>query len=142
MTDCAVVLVSGGLDSANCLAIALDQSYDCFALSFDYGQRSVSELAAAKRVIESQVVIEHRIVSLGLDELGGSALTDRNLAVPECWTEGIPGTYVPARNTVFLAYSLACAEVINASAIYIGVNSRIFQVILTVGQPTSMRSRA
>ena len=123
MTDRAVALVSGGLDSATCMAIALDQSYDCFALSFDYRQRSVSELAAAKRVVESQGVIEHRVVSLGLDALGGSALTDKNLAVPEGGAEGIPVTYVPARNTVFLAFALAWAEVTDASAIYIGVNS-------------------
>ena len=100
MTDRAVV--PGGLDSATCLAIALDQGYDCFAVSFDYGQRSVSELSAAKRVVESQGVIEHGIVSLILDELGGLALTNENLAVPECETQGIPVTYVPARNTVFL----------------------------------------
>ena len=123
MADRAVVLVSGGLDSATCLAIARARGYDCFALSFDYGQRSVSELAAAKRVVESQGSIEHRIVSLGLDALGGSALTDKNLAVPKDRTEGIPVTYVPARNTVFLAYALAWAEVIDACAIYIGVNA-------------------
>ena len=123
MADRAVVLVSGGLDSATCLAIARARGYDCFALSFDYGQRSVSELAAAKRVVESQGSIEHRIVSLGLDALGGSALTDKSLAVPEAGTEGIPVTYVPARNTVFLAYALAWAEVIDASAIFIGVNA-------------------
>ena len=92
MTDRAVVLVSGGLDSATCLAIALDQGYDCFALSFDYGQRSVSELAAAKRMVESQGVIEHRIVSLSLDELDGLALTDKNLAVLECGTQRMPDT--------------------------------------------------
>ena len=123
MADRAVVLVSGGLDSATCLAIARARGYDCFALSFDYGQRSVSELAAAKRVVESQGTIEHRVVSLGLGALGGSALTDKNLAVPKDRTEGIPVTYVPARNTVFLAYALAWAEVIDASAIYIGVNA-------------------
>ena len=123
MADRAVVLVSGGLDSATCLAIARARGYDCFALSFDYGQRSVSELAAAKRVVESQGAIEHRVVSLGLGALGGSALTDKNLAVPKDRTEGIPVTYVPARNTVFLAYALAWAEVIDAIAIYIGVNA-------------------
>lgn len=123
MADRAVVLVSGGLDSATCLAIARARGYDCFALSFDYGQRSVSELAAAKRVVESQGTIEHRVVSLGLGALGGSALTDKNLAVPKDRTEGIPVTYVPARNTVFLAYALAWAEVIDAIAIYIGVNA-------------------
>ena len=90
MTDRAVV--SGGLDSATCLAIALDQGYDCFALSFDYGQRSVSELAAATRVVDSQGVFENRIVNLGLDEFGGSALTDKNLAVLECGTQRMPDT--------------------------------------------------
>lgn len=88
----AVVLVSGGLDSTTCLAIARARGYDFLALGFDYGQRSVSELAAEKRVVESQGSIEHRIVSLGLDALGGSALTDKNLAVPEDGTEGIPVT--------------------------------------------------
>ena len=102
-------LVSGDLDSATCLVIAFGQGYDCFALSFDYGQRSVSEFAVAKRVVESQGVIEHRILSLGLDELGGSALTGKNLVVPECGTEGIPVAFVAARNTVFLSYALAWA---------------------------------
>ena len=105
MTDRAVVLVSGGLDSAICLAIACDQGYACFALSFEYGQRSVSEFAVAKRVVETQGVIEQRIVSLGLDGLGGSALTGKNLMVPECGTEGIPVAFVTARNTVFLSYA-------------------------------------
>ena len=109
MTDRALVLVSGGLDSVTCLAIALDQGYDCFAPSFDYGQRSVSELAVAKREAESQGVIEYRIVSLGLDELGRSALTGKNLVVPECGTEGIPVAFVAARNNVFLSYALAWA---------------------------------
>ncbi len=101
--------MSGGLDSATCLARAFDQGYDCFALSFDYGQRSVSELAVAKREAESQGVIEYRIVSLGLDELGRSALTGKNLVVPECGTEGIPVAFVAARNNVFLSYALAWA---------------------------------
>ena len=104
-----MVLVSGDSDSATCLAVALDQGYDRFALSFDYVQRSVSELAVAKRVVESQWVIEHRIFSLGLDELGGSALTCKNLVVPECGTEVIPVAFMTARNTVFLSYALAWA---------------------------------
>ena len=123
MTDRAVVLVSGGLDSATCLTTALDQGYDCFALSFDYGQRSVSELAVAKCMVESQRVIERRIVSLGLDELGGSALTGKNLAVPEFGTQSIPVAFLTARNTVFLSYALAWAQVIDASVIYFGINS-------------------
>ena len=109
MTDRAVVLVSGGLDSATCLAIARDQGYACFALSFEYGQRSVSEFAVVKSVVETQGVIEQSIVSPGLDELGGSALTGKNLMVPECGTKGITVAFVTARNTVFLSYALAWA---------------------------------
>lgn len=119
----AIVLVSGGLDSATCLAIAADQGYQCFALSFDYGQRSVSELNAAKRVATANAVSDHKIIHLGMDALGGSALTDTDIAVPEQASEGIPVTYVPARNTVFLAYGLAWAEVLDADALFIGVNS-------------------
>lgn len=119
----AIVLVSGGLDSATCLAIARDRAYDCYALSFDYGQRSVSELNAAKRVAEVFAVEDHKVLGLGMDALGGSALTDAGIDVPEEETEGIPVTYVPARNTVFLAYALAWAEVLDADAIFIGVNS-------------------
>lgn len=123
MSEKAIVLVSGGLDSATCLALAKDRGYDCCALSFDYGQRSNSELAAANRVVEAMEVADHRVVKLGLDAIGGSALTDRALDVPEEASEGIPITYVPARNTVFLAYGLALAEAIDASSIFIGVNS-------------------
>lgn len=119
----AIVLVSGGLDSATCLAIARDRGYDCYGLSFDYGQRSVSELNAAKSVAKALGAVDHKIISLGMDALGGSALTDTEIAVPEQQSEGIPVTYVPARNTVFLAYALAWAEVLDADAIFIGVNS-------------------
>jgi 7-cyano-7-deazaguanine synthase len=122
MTSKAIVLVSGGLDSATCLALASQQGYACYALSFDYGQRSRSELNAARRVAEAAGVKDHKLVSLGLDALGGSALTDTSIAVPEGGTEGIPVTYVPARNTVFLSYGLAWAEVLDADALFIGVN--------------------
>ena len=119
----AVVLVSGGLDSATCLAYAIKQGYVCYALSFDYGQRSKSELVAAQRVVRAADVREHKIVELKLGELGGSALTDAAIDVPVQGSEGIPVTYVPARNTVFLSYALAWAEVLEAEAIFIGVNA-------------------
>ena len=119
----AVVLVSGGIDSATCLAIARSQSYACYALSFNYGQRSTSELDGAKRVARAAQVESHKIISVNIGELGGSALTDDSIEVPEKETSGIPVTYVPARNIIFLSYALAWAEVIEASAIYIGVNA-------------------
>jgi 7-cyano-7-deazaguanine synthase len=119
----AVVLVSGGLDSATCLAIARDRDFECYALSFDYGQRSSSELIAARLVAASGNVLEHKLIELNMAAIGGSALTDRNISVPEQESEGIPVTYVPARNTVFLSYALAWAEVLNAEAIFIGVNA-------------------
>ena len=119
----AVVLVSGGLDSATCLAIARANNYDCLALSFDYGQRSQSELLAAKAVVTAAGIKQHKVISLDIGSLGGSALTDDAIAVPESASEGIPVTYVPARNTVFLSYALAWAEVVDARAIYIGVNA-------------------
>jgi 7-cyano-7-deazaguanine synthase len=123
MSEKAIVLVSGGLDSATCLALAKDAGYVCCALSFHYGQRSSSELAAAARIASAMQVADHRVVKLGLDAIGGSALTDTAFDVPEQESEGIPITYVPARNTVFLAYGLALAESIDAAAIFIGVNS-------------------
>ena len=123
MTMKAIVLVSGGLDSATCLAIAKDRSYECYALSFNYGQRSKSELNAAANVSSSMGVTDHKVIGLGMDELGGSALIDDSIPVPEKETSGIPVTYVPARNTVFLSYGLAWAEVLDADAIFIGVNS-------------------
>ncbi|MEX2131033.1 MAG: 7-cyano-7-deazaguanine synthase QueC [Pseudohongiellaceae bacterium] len=119
----AVVLVSGGLDSATCLAIAQSRGYACYALSFDYGQRSLSELDAARRLVNVCNASEHRVIKLDLGSLGGSALTDSSIAVPLQESRGIPVTYVPARNTVFLAYALAWSEVIRANAIYIGVNA-------------------
>lgn len=119
----AIVLVSGGLDSATCLAIAQAEGYACYALSFDYGQRSVSELAAAARLTETAGVAAHKTLPIDMGAIGGSALTDRSIAVPEQETQGIPVTYVPARNTVFLSYALAWAEVVAAEAIFIGVNA-------------------
>ncbi len=119
----AVVLLSGGLDSATALAVARDQGYLCHALSFDYGQRHAAELEAAKRVARHLGVEEHRVLRLGLEEIGGSALTDRAIEVPETPQEGIPVTYVPARNTVFLALALGWAEVLGAREIFIGVNA-------------------
>ena len=122
-TQKAVVLVSGGLDSATTLAIAQQAGYDCHAISFDYGQRHRCELEAARQVVERAGVHVHKTVVLNLNEIGGSALTDTGIAVPKTATEGIPITYVPARNTVFLALALGWAEVIEAHAIFIGVNA-------------------
>ena len=119
----AVVLLSGGLDSATVLAIARDRGYACYALSMDYGQRHNSELDAALRVAISQQVTEHRVMPIALDMFGGSALTDDQIAVPIDGSEGIPVTYVPARNTVFLSLALAWAEVLGARDIFIGVNA-------------------
>lgn len=119
----AVVLVSGGLDSATCLAIAQQHGYDCHAVSFDYGQRSASELLAARKVVDIAGVREHKVITLEMGQLGGSALTDVDIAMPEEEADGIPVTYVPARNTVFLSYALAWAEVLTARAIFIGVNA-------------------
>jgi len=119
----AIVLVSGGLDSATCLAIAVDRGFDCYALSFDYGQRSASELDAARRAAASAKVVDHKIIDINMGTIGGSALTDTDISVPEQESEGIPVTYVPARNTIFLSYALAWAEVIDAEAIFIGVNA-------------------
>jgi 7-cyano-7-deazaguanine synthase len=119
----AVILLSGGLDSATVLAIAREAGYACHALSLDYGQRHNAELAAAARVAASLGVVEHRVIRLGLGDIGGSALTDDSIAVPENPTEGIPVTYVPARNTVMLALALAWAEVLGARDIFIGVNA-------------------
>lgn len=122
-TPRAIVLVSGGLDSATCLALARQRGFACYALSFDYGQRSRSELDAALRIAAAAQVIEHRVIKLDLGSLGGSALTDPEIAVPAQESSGIPVTYVPARNTVFLAYALAWSEVLAARVIYIGVNA-------------------
>jgi len=119
----AVILLSGGLDSATTLAIAKDQGYECYALSFNYGQRHVTELNAAAKVASSFNVIEYKTIDLDLTQIGGSALTDNNIDVPESPTDGIPVTYVPARNTIFLSYALAWAEVLDINNIFIGVNA-------------------
>lgn len=119
----AVILVSGGLDSTTVLAMAQAQGYACYTLSFDYGQRHRAELLAAERVSEALGDVEHKVVKLNLDTIGGSALTDTDIDVPEEETEGIPVTYVPARNTVFLSIALGWAEVLEAQDIFIGVNA-------------------
>ena len=119
----AVVLLSGGLDSATTLAVARHEGYECYALSFDYGQRHGAELDAARAVAGQLDAHEHRVLRLDLAQFGGSALTDQSLAVPEQATEGIPITYVPARNTIMLALSLAWAEVLMADDLFIGVNA-------------------
>jgi 7-cyano-7-deazaguanine synthase len=119
----AVVLLSGGLDSATVLAMAHAQGYECHALSVSYGQRHVAELNAAARVVAALGAKAHQVISVNLDALGGSALTDKSIAVPESPTTGIPITYVPARNTTFLSLSLGWAEVIDARDIFIGINA-------------------
>ncbi|MEZ5503875.1 MAG: 7-cyano-7-deazaguanine synthase QueC [Halioglobus sp.] len=119
----AVILVSGGLDSTTVLAMARAQGYACYTLSFDYGQRHRAELFAAARVSRALGDVEHKVVTLNLDSIGGSALTDLAIAVPEEETPGIPVTYVPARNTVFLSIALGWAEVLGARDIFIGVNA-------------------
>jgi 7-cyano-7-deazaguanine synthase len=119
----AVVLVSGGLDSATCLAIARSEGFRCFALSFAYGQRHAAELQAAGHVAHTLGAEQHRVMNIDLAAFGGSALTDPGIAVPEQASSGIPVTYVPARNTVFLSLALAWAEVLGAKDIFIGVNA-------------------
>ncbi len=119
----AVVLLSGGLDSATTLAIARSQGFECHALSVAYGQRHSAELDAAKRVAASLGARDHRIMHVDLAGIGGSALTDESIAVPEEPTSGIPVTYVPARNTMMLALALAWAEVLGSQDIFIGVNA-------------------
>lgn len=123
----AVVLLSGGLDSATVLAMARVEGYQCYALSFDYGQRHSAELNAAKKVAETFGAIEHQVLHLDLNKFGGSALTDTSIDVPtaqdDSVSEGIPVTYVPARNTIFLSMALAWAEVLEADDIFIGVNA-------------------
>lgn len=117
------MLLSGGLDSATCLAIARDQGYDCYAMSFDYGQRHDSELNAAAAVSAALGARAFKVIHINMGDIGGSALTDHSIAVPELPSEGIPVTYVPARNTVFLSLALGWAEVLDADAIFIGVNA-------------------
>ncbi len=118
----AVVLLSGGLDSITVLAMAQAQGYECYALSFDYGQRHNAELKAAAK-IATDYGVQHKIINLGLGSIGGSALTDAEIAVPQTLETGIPVTYVPARNTVFLSLALGWAEVLQAQDIFIGVNA-------------------
>ncbi|WP_175651297.1 7-cyano-7-deazaguanine synthase QueC [Pseudomonas sp. Marseille-P9899] len=119
----AVILLSGGLDSATVVAMAKAEGYDCYTMSFDYGQRHRAELDAAARVARDLGAVEHKVIGLNLNGIGGSALTDSSIDVPETPSEGIPVTYVPARNTVFLSLALGWAEVLNASDIFIGVNA-------------------
>lgn len=119
----AVILASGGLDSATLLAMAHSNGRECYSLSFDYGQRHRTELNAARGLAERYGDVIHRVVSLDLSAIGGSALTDMDIPVPTTPQEGIPITYVPARNTVFLSLALGWAEVLGASEIYIGVNA-------------------
>jgi 7-cyano-7-deazaguanine synthase len=119
----AIVLLSGGLDSATTLAIARTSRMRTFALSFDYGQRHRAELEAARRVANALGAHEHRVMKVDLAGIGGSALTDAAIGVPEAPTDGIPVTYVPARNTMMLALALGWAEVIGAVDIFVGVNS-------------------
>ncbi len=120
----AIVLLSGGLDSTTTLAIAKSEGFDCYAISFDYGQKQSSELISAKNIAKQFGVVEHRIMSISLADIGGSALTDSNIDIPK-YNESseIPITYVPARNTVFLSFALAWAEVIESQSIFIGVNA-------------------
>lgn len=118
----AVILFSGGLDSTTLLAIAQSQGFACYTLSFDYGQRHATELQAALRISNKMAVVEHKVVSIDLRSIGGSALT-ADIAVPEQHAAGIPVTYVPARNTVFLSIGLGWAEVLEADAIFVGVNA-------------------
>jgi 7-cyano-7-deazaguanine synthase len=119
----AVILLSGGLDSATVLAIARSQGFACYALSVEYGQRHSAELDAAKRVAAVLGARDHRVMHVDLAGIGGSALTDSNIAVPESPTSGIPITYVPARNTIMLSLALAWAEVLESRDIFIGVNA-------------------
>lgn len=119
----AVVLLSGGLDSATVLAIARSQGFDCYCLSLDYHQRHIAELKAAAQVADLLGAAAHRVAKLDLSMFGGSALTDASIAVPQAPTQGIPVTYVPARNTIMLSLALAWAEVLAARDIFIGVNA-------------------
>jgi 7-cyano-7-deazaguanine synthase len=119
----AVVLLSGGLDSATVLAMAVAAGWRCHALSIDYGQRHRAELDAAAKVADALGAVEHRVVPLDLGIFGGSALTDRSIAVPSEPSQGIPVTYVPARNTIFLSLALAYAEVTRSEAIFTGANA-------------------
>ena len=122
MTKRAVVLLSGGLDSVTALAIAKRQGFECYTLSFNYGQRHETELNAAAKLSEQAGALQHKVINIDLRAIGGSALTD-DIAVPDQRQDGIPLTYVPARNTVFLSVALGWAEVLSAEAIFVGVNA-------------------
>ncbi len=119
----AIILLSGGLDSITVLAQAINQSYQCYALSFDYGQRHNAELNAAKEIAKFYQVSMYKVIELGFGDIGGSALTDEHISIPESPQKGIPVTYVPARNTVFLSFALGWAEVLGVHDIFIGVNA-------------------
>lgn len=120
----AVVLLSGGLDSSTCLAIAKAEGFECHALSFDYGQRHKAELECARKIASSIGVARHHVIGFNLREWGGSALTSDSIAVPDSGTtHGIPPTYVPARNTIFLSFAASLAEAVGARDVFIGVNS-------------------
>ncbi|MEQ1529492.1 MAG: 7-cyano-7-deazaguanine synthase QueC [Methylococcales bacterium] len=123
MSKKAIVLLSGGLDSVTVLAIARRQGFKCYALSFDYGQKHNAELLAAQRIAEHYQLEDHKIITLGLNAISGSALTDADIAVPNTPQLGIPVTYVPARNTIFLSFALGWAEVLGLHDIFIGVNA-------------------
>jgi 7-cyano-7-deazaguanine synthase len=119
----AIILLSGGLDSITVLALAKQQGFKCYALSFDYGQRHNAELIAAAQIASDYQVEDHKIIQLGLGSIGGSALTDEHIDVPHTLQTGIPVTYVPARNTIFLSFALGWAEVLHLHDIFIGVNA-------------------
>jgi 7-cyano-7-deazaguanine synthase len=146
----AVVLLSGGLDSATALAIARSQGFECYALSVEYGQRHSAELDAARRVAAAAGVRDHRVMHVDLAGIGGSALTDKTIAVPESPTTGIPVTYVPARNTIMLSLALGWAEVLGAGDIFIGVNAVDFsgypdcrpEFIAAFGQLAALATKA
>jgi 7-cyano-7-deazaguanine synthase len=119
----AVILLSGGLDSATTLVLARQAGYQCYTLSFNYGQRALAELQAAETLSQQQGVIEHKTIRFDLGDIGGSALTDPSIDIPDHLGQGVPVTYVPARNTLFLSMALGWAEVLEAEAIFIGVNA-------------------
>ena len=119
----AIVLLSGGMDSSTALSIAIKEGFECYALTLDYGQRHQNEINSARNIVKDFIITEHKLVSIDLTVFGGSALTDKNIKVPEQASSGIPITYVPARNTIFFSLALAWAEVIEADAIFSGVNA-------------------
>lgn len=120
----AIILLSGGIDSTVCLAMAQSAGFQCYALTLNYGQRNQFEIAAAKKIAEQLGAVEHKVLNVPINDWGGSALTDKSLTVPEAATVAIPATYVPARNTIFLSLALGWAEVVDASAIFYGANQQ------------------